>query len=66
MSSSRYTSLNHLDIEDKESGEAIDQLVLNRRRDRVIYAYEPAISALPISIPSLDNEHSNDLAYFSL
>ena len=64
--SSSYTFLDPIDNEEKEEGEeVVSQLVWNRWRGRVISMVDPEDPALLISISSLDNEHSNDLACFS-
>ncbi|PSS08037.1 Serine/threonine-protein like [Actinidia chinensis var. chinensis] len=55
------------DNEEEEREEAINQLVLNKRRNWVILMAEPEVpNAKPIPISSSDNEHSNDLTYTPL
>ena len=51
------------DNEENEGDEAVSQLVLNKRQNRVLLVVEPEVPTLPISISSSDNEHSDNLAY---
>ncbi|GFZ04422.1 hypothetical protein Acr_16g0010460 [Actinidia rufa] len=61
-SSSSYTSLNSFDDNEEEKKEADSQLVLNRRRGRLIPMVEPENPTLSISILNSNNKHSDDLA----
>ena len=58
--------LDSSDREEEEREEVVSQLVLNRRQNWMIPVIELKVLALPISILSSDNQHSEDLAYASL
>ncbi|PSS07215.1 UDP-N-acetylmuramate--L-alanine ligase [Actinidia chinensis var. chinensis] len=60
-SSSSYTSLNSFDDDEEEKEEADSQLVLNRRRGRLIPVVKPENPTLSISILNSDKKHSDDL-----
>ena len=62
---SSYVSSNSLDSEEEENkGEvAVSQLMLNRRMNRLFPMVKPKGLALPISILSSDNKHTDDLAH---
>ncbi|GFS34532.1 class I glutamine amidotransferase-like superfamily protein [Actinidia rufa] len=57
---SGHASLDPVNSEEEE--EVINQLVLNKRWGRAVFVVELEDPALPISILSSDNEHSDDLA----
>ncbi|GFZ14474.1 hypothetical protein Acr_24g0006640 [Actinidia rufa] len=65
-SSPSYVSLEFSNSEEKEGEKAVNQLVLNRRQNLMVYVVELGVPASPISISSLNNEHSDDLAYAPL
>ncbi|GFY86740.1 AAR2 protein family [Actinidia rufa] len=62
VSSSGFNSLDHIS-DGNEEEEAIGQLVLNRRRGRVVPMLDLEGTSSPISILSSDSERSDDLAH---